>query len=127
MPDRVTYEYAIIRVVPKVEREEFLNVGVLLFSKPKKYLDIKYYVDQQRLLAFSTEIDLDLVAQHLHAWELICKGDKDGGPIGQQELPYRFRWLTANRSTILQCSKTHPGLCYDPKTVLKKLFERYVL
>lgn len=127
MPDKVTYEYAIIRVVPKVEREEFLNVGVILFSKRKKYLDLKYHIDPKRLQAFSKNIDVELIQKYLEAWELVCQGAPHGGTIGTFELPYRFRWLTANRSTIIQSSKTHPGLCTDPALVLEKLFKRYVL
>lgn len=127
MPDRVTYEFAIIRVVPKVEREEFLNVGVILFSKRKKFLGIKYQIDKERLKAFSDEIDIDSLNEYLQAWELVCEGGPNGGRIGQLELASRFRWLTASRSTIIQSSKTHPGLCHDPQKVLEDLFRRYVL
>ncbi len=126
MPDRVTYEFAVIRVVPRVEREEFLNVGVMLFSKRKKYLGIRYKIDETRLRHFSPDMDIDLIKRHLHAWELVCQGGPEGGPIGQFDLPSRFRWLTAARSTIIQCSKVHPGMCDDPERVLEGLFERYV-
>lgn len=127
MQDKVTYEYAIIRVVPKVEREEFLNIGVILFSKRKKYLDMKYHIDEKRLQAFSSNIDIGLIRDYLKGWELVCKGGREGGKIGTMDMPYRFRWLTANRSTIIQSSETHPGLCEFPEQVLEKLFERYVL
>ncbi len=127
MQDIVTYEFAIIRVVPKVEREEFLNVGVILFSKRKKYLGMKYKIDKKRLEAFSSEIDIEDLNQYLKAWELICEGGPNGGDIGKFELASRFRWLTASRSTIIQSSKTHPGLCHDPQKVLEDLFKRYVL
>lgn len=127
MPDRVTYEFAVIRVVPKVEREEFLNVGVILFSKRKKYLGIRYQINAERLTAFSSEIDLELIQRYLSAWELVCKGYPEGGRIGEMELASRFRWLTASRSTIIQSSKTHPGLCHEPEKVLEDLFELYVL
>lgn len=125
--NQVTYEYAVIRIVPKVEREEFLNVGVIVYSKHKKYLEMKYHIDRPRLTAFSPSVDVDLIEAYLNAWALICKGGKEGGTIGEAELPYRFRWLTASRSTILQSSKQHPGICDDPQKVLEHLFERYVL
>ena len=127
MQDKVTYEYAIIRVVPKVEREEFFNVGVLLFSKRKKFLGIKYQMDQKKLTAFAEDLDVKLLIDHLNAWELICEGSEDGGTIGQFELSDRFRWLAASRSTIIQSSKTHSGLCTDPKHELEQLFKTFVL
>ena len=119
--------FAVIRVVPKVERDEFLNVGVILFSKPKKYLGIKYKIDEKRLKAFSDEIDTDQLNEYLKAWELVCLGDPEGGSIGKLELAARFRWLTASRSTIIQSSETHSGLCHDPEKVLEDLFKLYVL
>ena len=85
MPDKVTYEFAVIRVVPKVERDEFINVGVILFSKPKKYLGIKYHIDEKRLKAFSAEIDIDQLNEYLKAWELVCLGAPEGGSIGKWE------------------------------------------
>lgn len=127
MQNKVTYEYAVIRLVPKVEREEFINIGVILFSKRKKYLGIKYRLDENRIRAFSSEVDLEMLRQYLEAWESICEGTPKGGPIGQFELSLRFRWLVASRSTIIQSSKTHPGLCVDPEGVLEDTFERYVL
>lgn len=127
MPNKVTYEFAVIRLVPKVEREEFLNVGVILFSKRKNYLGIKYKVDKDRINAFVEDLDIDAIEEYLKAWEMVCKGSSEGGEIGQMELASRFRWLTASRSTIIQSSKTHPGLCHDPARVLEAIFERYVL
>lgn len=127
MQNRVTYEFAIIRFVPKVEREEFINIGALLFSKRKKFLGIKYSVDAQRLKALSDEVDQNTIIDYLKAWEAICMGGSQGGPIGELELSDRFRWLSACKSTVLQCSKTHPGLCTDPARELEDLFERYVL
>lgn len=127
MQDKVTYEYAIIRVVPEVEREEFFNVGVILYSKRKKYLDIKYHINEQKLRAFSPALDITFLNNYLHAWKLVCQGAPEGGPIGQLDLAYRYRWLTASRSTIIQSSKTHPGLCSHPQEVLERLFNQYVL
>lgn len=127
MQDKVTYEYAIIRVVPKVEREEFFNVGVLLFSKKKKFLGVKYKIDKKKLSAFSEELDIKMLNNHLKAWEDVCNGAPEGGTIGQFELSDRFRWLAASRSTIIQSSKTHPGLCTHPEDELEQLFNSFVL
>lgn len=127
MQNRITYEFAIIRIVPKVEREEFINVGVLVFSKPKRYLGIKYLVNNERLLALSKTCDIKLIEEYLQAWESICKGAPNSGPIGKLEMADRFRWLAAAKSTILQCSPTHPGLCTHPEKELEDLFKRYVL
>ena len=127
MQDRDTFEYAIIRIVPKVEREEFFNVGVILFSKQKKFLDMKYYINPEKLKAFSTEIELEVFNDYLNAWKLICDGEASGGNIGKLDLADRFRWLTACRSTIIQSSKTHPGLSHDPKLALEDIFNAYVL
>ena len=127
MQDKSTFEYAIIRIVPKVEREEFFNVGVILFSKQKKFLDIKYHVNPNKLNAFPTEYEIDILNDYLNAWKLICDGEPSGGKIGELELSDRFRWLTACRSTIIQSSKTHPGLSHDPKKTLEDIFKKYVL
>ena len=83
MSASVVYEYAIIRVVPKVEREEFLNVGVILFSKRAKYLDLRYELNESRLSCFSSELDLEQVREHLRGWEMVCRGGAEGGAIGQ--------------------------------------------
>ena len=127
MQNKVTYEFAVIRVVPKVEREEFLNVGVILFSKHRKYLAMKYAINQSRLTAFSSEVDIDLLKDSLTAWQKVCEGAPKGGRIGQLDRAERFRWLVASRSTIIQSSKTHPGLCHHPEEVLEELFALYVL
>lgn len=127
MQDRVTYEFAIIRFVPKVEREEFFNIGVLLFSKRKKYLGIKYNIDVNKLKAFTSDVDVEYLNKYLNAWKLVCKGGVNGGVIGELEMADRFRWLAASRSTIIQSSKTHPGLCKDPEKELEDLFNKYVL
>jgi hypothetical protein len=127
MPDRYTFEYAIIRFVPKVEREEFFNVGVILFCKRKKFLDIKYQIDLDKFKAFAPEIELEVLNDYLNAWKLICDGDAAGGPIGKLEMSDRFRWLAACRSTIVQSSKTHPGTCLEPEKELEDIFKKHVL
>jgi hypothetical protein len=127
MQNRYIFEYAIIRFVPKVEREEFFNVGVILFCKRKKFLDIKYQIDLDKFKAFAPEIELEVLNDYLNAWKLICDGDAAGGPIGKLEMSDRFRWLAACRSTIVQSSKTHPGICFEPEKELEDIFEKYIL
>jgi hypothetical protein len=127
MRDKQLFEYAVIRVVPRVEREEFLNVGVILFCKKLQFLETKFQINEERLKNFSAEIDIEILEEHLNTFERICRGDKDAGPIGKLPLAERFRWLTATRSTIVQTSKTHPGFCKDPSETLAKLFEQLVL
>jgi len=127
MQSKETFEYAIIRLVPKVEREEFLNIGVILFSKKKKYLGIRYHIDKDRIHSFAHHLDQNMISDYLKAWEVICQGKSEGGRIGQLEQSLRFRWLVAKRSTIIQSSKTHPGLCDNPEQVIEDLFKRYVL
>lgn len=127
MQNRNKFEYAIIRLVPKVEREEFFNIGVILFSKGKKFLGVKYHIDELKLKAFTDELTIDFLEDYLSSWTHICKGEASGGAIGKLELSDRFRWLAASRSTIIQSSKTHPGLCEDPEEALKDIFEKYVL
>lgn len=127
MLDRFTYKYAIIRVVPKVEREEFFNVGVILFCKRKKFLQMKFHINETKLQAFAPEMEVSILNGYLKAWDLICKGDASGGKIGQLELSERFGWLTACRSTIIQTSKTYTGLDDDPQEALEDIFNLHVL
>ena len=126
MQERNLYEYAVIRVVPRVEREEFLNIGIILYSQQEKFLQCMYSLDEERLNAFSG-IDIGEVTEHLRAFERICKGAKESGPIGKLDLPSRFRWLTATRSTIVQTSKVHSGFCSNLPEALKKLHTQLVL
>ena len=127
MQENQLFEYAIIRVVPRVEREEFLNVGVILYCKDLKYLDMRYTIDEERIRHFCKDLDLEELKEHLVAYENICKGNSSGGPIAKMDLPSRFRWLTATRSTIVQSSKVHPGLSNDPELTLKILHEKLVI
>jgi len=127
MPGKHLFEYAVIRIVPRVEREEFLNAGVILYCKDKKFLQCLTNIDKEKLRVLCSEIDCKEVDEHLQSFERICKGEKGGGPIAALDLPSRFRWLTATRSTIVQSSKVHPGLCDDPEKTLQKLHEQLVL
>jgi hypothetical protein len=127
MQGKQLFEYAVIRVVPRVEREEFLNVGIILYSKQQKFLECKYQLHEGRLRALLPTIDIDEIAEHLRGFEHICKGSAEGGPIAKLDLPSRFRWLTATRSTVVQTSKVHPGFCNDLPEALKKLHGQLVL
>lgn len=121
------YEYATIRVVPRVEREEFINVGVLVFCKKKRYLKSRHFLNLQKLTAIAPALDVQEINQYLEALERICAGAKNGGIIASLDAPSRFRWLTATRSTVVQTSKVHPGFCSDLDAVLERLFREMVL
>ena len=126
MQERQLYEYAVIRVMPRVEREEFLNVGVVLYCRSKKYLEAIYVLDHDRIIAFCNSCNIAEIETYLIAFKNICKGDGNAGPISLLPDAARFRWLTATRSTVVQTSKTHPGLCIDPSEMLHKLFNDLV-
>jgi hypothetical protein len=121
------FDYAVIRVVPRVEREEFINVGVILFCKAEKFLKVKYVLNENRLFAFAPELDLNTVEENLKALEQICMGSKAGGAIGELDIASRFRWLTATRSTVIQASKVHPGYTGNASGTLEKLYLELVL
>jgi hypothetical protein len=127
MQDRYLFEYAVIRVVPRVEREEFINVGVILYCAKKKFLKSIFAVNEARLSAFSASLDIPEIVSNINAIGLICSGGRAGGAIGQLDMPSRFRWLTATRSTVLQASKVHPGFCQDPDLMLLRLCDELVL
>jgi hypothetical protein len=121
------FEYAVIRIVPKVEREEFLNVGVVLYCAKEKFLQLKYTINEERLKSFGCELDMQEIKEYLHAFEQICLGNTTASPIAQLPIAERFRWLTATRSTVVQTSKVHPGLCNNAKEMLLKIYEQQVL
>jgi hypothetical protein len=126
MQDKHLFEYAVIRVVPCVEREEFLNVGVILYCASQGFLKTEYSLNEQRLLAICPDLDLSELAQRLEAFKKICRGKTEGGAIGQLPAASRFRWLTATRSTVVQTSAVHPGLCTDPQQTLQRLHSQLV-
>ena len=127
MQEKHLYEYAIIRVLPVVEREEFLNVGIIMFSKKAKFIKVFYKVNETKLRVFCKEIDIEQVQLNLKSFEDIANGNKNGGAIALFDLPSRFRWLTAIRSSAIQTSRPHPGLCVDLEQTAKRLFEELVL
>ena len=126
MPEKHLFEYAVIRVVPCVEREEFLNVGVILYCPSQGFLRTVYELKEERLRAFAQELDLSELDERLQAFVRICSGGGDGGTIGKLPIASRFRWLTATRSTIVQTSPVHPGLCLDAGEKLAQLHAQLV-
>jgi hypothetical protein len=127
MPGKYLFEYAVIRVVPRVEREEFLNAGVILYCRDLKFLKTKYMVHNEKISALCADLDCSEIAEHLSAYQRIADGDAAGGPIAQLDPASRFRWLTATRSTVVQSSKVHPGFCDEPSETLNHLFDQLVL
>lgn len=127
MQDNHLYEYAVIRVVPRVEREEFLNIGIILFCKRAKFIKVLYHINDAKIQALSSDFDVEQLHCNLTSLQKIAIGAKDGGPIGQMEIPERFRWLTAIRSSAIQTSRPHPGLCQDLDKTIQRLFEELVM
>lgn len=127
MQDKILYEYAVIRIFPKVEREEFINAGILIYSKQAKKLLVKTYFNEKKFHAFETELDEEQVRLNLKSFELIAMADPNGGPIAKMDMPSRFRWMTAVRSSCIQTSRPHPGFADDLEETLERLFEELVL
>lgn len=127
MQEKHLFEYAVIRVVPLVEREEFMNVGVILYCAKLKYLQVRYQLNKEKLCGFNNALDIETIEHYLSALEGICAGLPGSSPIAQLPIAERFRWLTATRSTVVQTSKVHPGFCSDANAVLQQLFTQLVL
>tara|TARA_R110000868_G_scaffold57476_3_gene177427 strand:- start:2034 stop:2417 length:384 start_codon:yes stop_codon:yes gene_type:complete len=127
MHEKNLYEYAVIRVVPRVEREEFLNVGIVLFCKKAKFIKVLHNLNFEKVVSLSVEADVEQIQLNLSAFEKVAHGTKDGGPIATMDIPSRFRWLTALRSSVIQTSRPHSGLCDDLEKTTQRLFEEYVL
>ena len=124
MPEKHLYEYAVIRLVPRVEREEFVNAGVIVFCLEKNFLAARVHLNAERLKALWPEVDADLVRQHLEAFPKISAGEPSAGPIAKLSLRERFHWLVSPRSTMIQVSAVHSGICSNPEQSLDRLFER---
>lgn len=127
MPALSSYDYAIVRVVPCVERGECINVGVILFCRTRRFLGALIFLDGQRLTALFPTIDIDAVQTHLNNISLVCAGGLEAGPISQLSQSERFHWLVSPRSTIIQTSPVHSGLCSNPETALEHLMKTMVL
>lgn len=126
MQQKHLYEYAIVRVVPVVEREEFVNAGVILFCKKEKFLRMQYHVREDKILTLMPDADIDEIRENLQAFSKIAAGEKDGGPIACLDEAGRFRWLTAVRSASIQTSRPHPGVCNDLEKTIDTLFSEMV-
>jgi hypothetical protein len=118
-----SYDYAVIRIVPRVEREEFLNVGVILFCRTQRYLRVRIELDHDRLASFAPGLDQSDLIRNLRAIERVGEGGPDAGPIGELTQSERFHWLAAPRSAIIQVSPIHTGLCEDPAAALDHLID----
>lgn len=121
-----SFDYAIVRVVPRVERGEFLNVGVILFCSTAAFLECRIECDETRLKSLDPAIDCSLVTSHLETIPRVCRGGQDAGPIGALSQRERFHWLVAPRSTIIQVSPVHSGVHHDLNGALDNLFEKLV-
>lgn len=120
------YSYAVIRVVPRVERGEFLNVGVVVFSRELDFLGARFSLDAERLRSLAPSVDLSAVERHLSTFAAIAEGDTDGGPIAALPKPERFHWLVAPRSTVIQTSPVHVGRGGDGDRALDDLLTEFV-
>jgi hypothetical protein len=126
VPAKSSFDYALVRVVPRVEREEFVNAGVILFCLERDYLGARVELDEGRVRALFPGADLALIEEHLLAVPRIAAGGEGSGPIGKLSTRERFHWLVAPRSTVIQVSPVHAGLCEDPERALEELLERMV-
>ena len=126
MPARSSFDYAIIRVVPEVERGERINVGVVLICRQRRFLGMRLAPDEARLLALWPQLDMAALRQQLDGLRRVCEGDRDAGPIARLSQAERFHWLVAPSSTTIQPSPTHSGLCADPAAMLDELMARLV-
>ena len=127
MPELHSFDYAVLRIVPRVEREEFINAGVVLFCAARRFLGARTHLDEDRLRALCRDIDSGTVRGRLEAVNRVCEGSPDAGPIAQLSERQRFHWLVAPRSTIVQVSAVHSGLCECPERALDNLFRQLVL
>ena len=127
MPEKHLYEYAVIRILPAVEREEFLNTGIILFCKKADYIKVYYTINEAKLSSFCADIDVEQIQNNLRSLEKIAIGDSAGGKIAELDICSRFRWLTAVRSSSIQTSRPHPGLCDNLEQTAKRLFKELVL
>ena len=121
-----SFDYAVLRVVPRVEREEFINAAVVVFCLEKRYLDARVALNPDRLRALWPDADLDLIRQHLDAIPRICQGDPSAGPIARLSQRERFHWLTSPRSTILQPGPVHTGVCDETGDILDRLARQFL-
>jgi DUF3037 family protein len=126
MPEQSAFDYAVVRVVPQVERDEFVNVGIILFCRTRHFLKARLQLDPQRVAALDPKLDLKMLEEHLVLIPRICAGGPDAGPLGELSQSERFHWLVSPRSTVIQISPVHSGVGDDPQAALDDLFARLV-
>jgi len=124
--DHSSYDYAVIRVVPRVERQEFVNAGVIVLCSARDFLEARIELDERRLLALAPTADLGAIHRHLAGIPVICRGGDAAGPIGRLSTRARFDWLVAPRSTVIQTSAVHTGRCDDPARLIERLLDTMV-
>ena len=122
----VAFSYAVVRVVPRVEREEFVNVGVIVFCAERRYLGCRLLPDPARLRALAPELDTTEIWRHLEGLRAVCEGEPTAGPVAAMSPSERFHWLVAPRNTSIQTSAVHAGIADDPAATLTRLFETLV-
>jgi hypothetical protein len=127
VPAPYSFDYAVVRVAPRVDREEFVNTGVIVICAEKRFLDAHIHIDEQRLQALWPSLDLALVREHLEAILRICRGDESAGAIARMSQKERFHWLTSPRSTIIQMSPVRTGVTDDPEAVVERLTKQLLL
>lgn len=127
MHGKLLYEYAVIRYVPRVEREEFLNVGVIVFCKQQKQVHVLFHLNEEKLNTLAPGTDVNELCGYLNAFAATASGKPEGGPIAQEDAASRFRWLTAVRSSSIQTSRPHPGFTDDPAKTAQRLLEELVM
>ena len=126
MQDKHLFEYAVIRIVPCVEKEEFINAGIIFYCASKNFLQVKYKLNEKKIHAFSDRLNTKELEQRLEAFTQIASGSREGGVIAALPPASRFRWLSSTKSTVIQTSPVHPGLCIDPYETMMKLFLQLV-
>lgn len=126
MREKCLFEYAVIRIVPRVEREEFINVGVIVYCSAQSFLAVEFEINEQKLRTFAPDLEIAEIEKHLRAFEQISRGGDDAGAIGKLAAGARFRWLIAPRSTIVQTSPVHTGFCENAETALNRLLDLMV-
>jgi len=127
VPANNSFDYAVFRVVPCAERGEFLNVGVVMHCPALTFLGVRVHLDEERLRALWPDQDLTVIRQHVEAFSRICAAEPKAGPIARLSRRERFDWMVAPRSTVIQVSPVHTGMCEDPAGTLEELFRRLVL
>ena len=127
MQEQASFDYAVIRIVPRVERAEFINAGVIVFARTLRYLDARAHLDLERLRSLFPEADIAEIERHLLLIPKICMGGADAGPIGELPQHERWHWLVSPRSTVIQTSEVHSGICTDPAEELEHLMKSLVL